>query len=54
MPEWATPVTYAFVHADMWHLAGNLVFLWVFGDNVEDALGHLRYLLFYLAAAVIP
>lgn len=51
VPEWATVFTYAFVHADMWHLAGNLLFLWVFGDNVEDALGHARYLAFYLLCA---
>ena len=51
VPEWATLVTYAFVHGDLWHLAGNMVFLWVFGDNVEDALGHGRYLVFYLATA---
>ncbi|ADZ68554.1 rhomboid family intramembrane serine protease [Polymorphum gilvum] len=52
VPGNATLVTYAFLHADVWHLAGNMLFLWVFGDNVEDALGHLRYLLFYLACAV--
>jgi membrane associated rhomboid family serine protease len=51
VPEWATLVTYAFAHGNFWHLAGNLVFLWVFGDNVEDALGHLRYLAFYLISA---
>jgi membrane associated rhomboid family serine protease len=51
VPEWATLVTYSFVHADLWHLGGNLLFLWVFGDNVEDALGHLKYLVFYLACA---
>ncbi len=39
------------MHADVWHLLGNMVFLWVFGDNVEDAVGHLRYLLFYFACA---
>jgi len=52
LPEWTSLVTYAFVHADLWHLLGNLVFLWVFGDNVEDAMGHLRYLAFYLVSAV--
>ncbi len=52
VPEWLTPVSYAFVHGDMWHLAGNMVFLWVFGDNVEDAVGHVKYLLFYAATAV--
>jgi membrane associated rhomboid family serine protease len=51
VPEVATYVTYAFLHADFWHLAGNMLFLWVFGDNVEDALGHLRFLIFYLACA---
>lgn len=51
MPEWARPFTYAFAHADLWHLGGNMLFLWVFGDNVEDALGHVRYLVFYLLAA---
>ena len=48
-----TGITYAFVHSDWWHLAGNMLFLWVFGDNVEDALGHFRYLVFYLAAAFV-
>ncbi len=51
VPEAATYVTYAFLHGDFWHLAGNMVFLWVFGDNVEDALGHVRYLIFYLLCA---
>lgn len=47
----ATAVTAAFLHADLWHLAGNMLFLWTFGDNVEDAMGHLRFLIFYLACA---
>jgi membrane associated rhomboid family serine protease len=51
VPEVATYITYAFLHGDVIHLAGNMLFLWVFGDNVEDALGHLRFLLFYLASA---
>jgi membrane associated rhomboid family serine protease len=51
VPESATYVTYAFLHTDFWHLASNMLFLWVFGDNVEDALGHLRYLVFYLLCA---
>lgn len=41
-------VTSMFVHAGVVHLAGNLLFLWIFGDNVEDRLGHGRFLLFYL------
>jgi len=51
IPETATYVTYAFLHANFLHLAGNMLFLWVFGDNIEDAVGHLRYLAFYLIAA---
>lgn len=51
VPPDATLVTYAFLHADFWHLASNMLFLWVFGDNVEDALGHFRFLLFYLLCA---
>jgi membrane associated rhomboid family serine protease len=38
-----------FLHAGWMHLIGNMWFLWVFGDNIEDRLGHLRYLGFYLA-----
>ena len=41
VPDDATFVTYAFLHFDFWHLASNMLFLWVFGDNVEDALGHV-------------
>ncbi|WP_315924921.1 rhomboid family intramembrane serine protease [Mesorhizobium sp. SP-1A] len=52
VPETLSYVTYSFLHADLIHLGGNMLFLWVFGDNVEDALGHLRYLVFYLACAV--
>ena len=52
VPEDLTYLTYAFLHADIFHLGGNMLFLWVFGDNVEDALGHFRFLLFYLLCAV--
>ena len=51
VPFGLTLVTYSFLHANFWHLAGNMVFLWVFADNVEDALGHFRYLVFYVACA---
>lgn len=51
IPPWATLFTYAFLHADSWHLLTNMLFLWVFGDNVEDAMGHAKYLLFYFACA---
>jgi membrane associated rhomboid family serine protease len=52
VPDYATYVTYMFLHGDFWHLAGNMLFLWVFGDNVEDALGHLRFLAFYLICGI--
>lgn len=42
-------VSAMFLHANLLHLGGNVLFLWVFGNNVEDRLGHLRFLLFYLA-----
>ena len=45
-------LTYMFFHADVVHLVGNMLFLWVFGDNVEDAMGHARFLIFYLACGV--
>ncbi|MCB8837381.1 rhomboid family intramembrane serine protease [Aurantimonas sp. VKM B-3413] len=51
VPDWANYLTYSFLHLDFWHITGNMLFLWVFGDNVEDAFGHLRFLIFYLAAA---
>lgn len=51
VPEYATYLTYAFFHSNFMHLAGNMLFIWVFGDNVEDAMGHFRYGLFYLACA---
>lgn len=41
--------TSMFMHAGLAHLLGNMLYLWIFGDNVEDALGHVRYLFFYLA-----
>lgn len=51
LPKQASYLTYSFFHSDFMHLAGNMLFIWVFGDNVEDALGHLKFLLFYLACA---
>lgn len=45
---WLTLVTYQFLHADIVHLIGNLIFVWVFADNVEQALGRWRFLAFYL------
>jgi membrane associated rhomboid family serine protease len=47
-----TVFTSMFMHANLEHLGGNMLFLWIFGDNVEDAIGHVRYLAFYLAGGV--
>jgi membrane associated rhomboid family serine protease len=53
LPDWANLVTYAFLHADWLHLLSNMLFLWIFGDNIEDALGHVKFLIFYLLCAVL-
>src|SRR5687767_426593 len=53
LPLWLTPVSYAFVHSDVFHLGGNLLFLWVFGDNIEDELGHVRFMLFYVFCGAV-
>jgi membrane associated rhomboid family serine protease len=42
-----------FMHGGLAHIAGNMLFLWIFGDNVEDRLGHVRYLIFYLVCGVL-
>jgi membrane associated rhomboid family serine protease len=52
IPEEMSLVSYSFLHGDFWHLGGNMLFLWVFGDNVEDAMGHVRFLIFYILCAV--
>lgn len=47
-----TLITAMFVHGGLLHIGGNMLFLWIFGDNVEDRLGHFVYFVFYLAAGV--
>ena len=44
--------TSMFLHANFWHIVGNMWVLWIFGDNIEDYLGHTRYLLLYLASGI--
>jgi membrane associated rhomboid family serine protease len=51
--SWPTVFTSMFLHAGFWHLVPNMVYLWIFGDNVEDRLGHGRYFVFYIAAGVM-
>jgi membrane associated rhomboid family serine protease len=47
-----TAFTSMFMHADWLHLGGNMLFLWIFGNNVEDSMGHVRYLVFYVLAGL--
>jgi membrane associated rhomboid family serine protease len=53
IPEPLTLVTYTFLHGNWMHLGGNMLFLWVFGDNIEDAMGHGRFLVFYLLCGIV-
>lgn len=48
-----TLFTSMFMHGGIAHIAGNMLFLWIFGDNIEDRLGHVRYLIFYLVCGII-
>src|SRR5437764_448654 len=49
---WEGTFTSMFMHASWEHILGNMLFLWIFGNNVEDALGHFRFLLWYLVAGI--
>ena len=56
VPAWfsvPTLFTSQFLHAGWMHIIGNMLYLWIFGDNVEDRLGHFRYLVFYLGAGAV-
>jgi membrane associated rhomboid family serine protease len=52
IPPWATVLTSMFLHGGWMHLIGNMLYLWIFGNNVEDAMGHTRYVLFYLLCGI--
>jgi membrane associated rhomboid family serine protease len=52
IPPWATIFTSMFMHGGFWHLAGNMLYLWIFGNNIEDAMGHARFFVFYLLCGV--
>lgn len=51
--QWLTIFTSMFLHANWLHIAGNMLYLWIFGNNVEDTLGHIGFLLFYLVCGAI-
>jgi membrane associated rhomboid family serine protease len=50
--QWFTVLSSMFVHGNLTHLAGNMVYLWIFGDNIEDSFGKIRFILFYLLCGV--
>jgi membrane associated rhomboid family serine protease len=51
-PTWLTPFTAMFMHGGLLHLGGNMLFLWIFGNNVEDAMGHVKFIAFYLLGGI--
>ena len=52
-PWWLTILTSMFMHGGILHLVGNMLFLWVFGNNIEDSMGRMRFIAFYLLAGII-
>ena len=52
LPFWTTILTSMFLHGGWMHLGGNMLYLWIFGDNLEKVMGHLRFLIFYLLCGV--
>jgi membrane associated rhomboid family serine protease len=52
VPAWSTLLTSIFMHGGWLHLGLNMLFLWIFGDNVEDSMGHIRFLIFYLLCGI--
>lgn len=53
LPLWVTLFSAMFIHGGLLHILGNMLYLWIFGDNVEDAMGHGRFLVFYLLCGLI-
>jgi membrane associated rhomboid family serine protease len=52
LPVYFNFLSSMFMHGDFWHLLGNMLFLWIFGDNIENKLGHIRYIVFYLICGI--
>jgi rhomboid family protein len=53
IPVWFTLLTSMFMHGSFIHLFGNMLYLWIFGDNLEDRLGHMRYAVFYIVCGIV-
>ena len=51
-PTWLTLLTSMFMHGGLLHIAGNMLFLWIFGNNIEDAMGRIKFILFYLGGGL--
>ena len=51
-PIWLTILTSMFMHGGLMHIAGNMLYLWIFGDNIEDNFGHAKFLIFYLVCGI--
>lgn len=52
-PAWLTLITSQFLHGGLFHIGGNMLFLWVFGNNIEDKLGHIQFIVFYIVCGVL-
>jgi membrane associated rhomboid family serine protease len=53
LPSWETIFTGMFMHASILHIGGNMIFLWIFGNNVEEAMGRIKYLAFYIVGGIV-
>ncbi|MBW1971398.1 MAG: rhomboid family intramembrane serine protease [Deltaproteobacteria bacterium] len=53
LPPPFTLITSQFVHGGFFHIAGNMLYLWIFGNNIEDVIGHFRFLIYYIVAGII-
>ena len=53
VPDWATLITSVFLHGGFLHLGGNMLYLWIFGDNVEDAMGAVKFTIFYIICGAV-
>jgi len=52
-PEWITLITSQFLHGGFLHLGGNMLYLWIFGNNIEERLGRVKYIIFYLLCGIL-
>jgi membrane associated rhomboid family serine protease len=53
LPFWSTLITSMFLHGGLMHIGGNMLYLWIFGDNLERVMGHVKYLVFYLVTGIL-